>query len=418
MSRRRVVITGLGTVNPIGNSVEAYWEGLKSGTSGIGPITHFDASELPCQIAGEVKEFDPTEFMEHKDARRAARSTQFAIAASTQAVADAGLPSTMPDPERAGVMIGTGIGGVDLIVHTHYILQEKGYRRLNPFQLPSGIPNIPAFQIAQVFQCLGPNNTTTTACAAGTQAIGEGAEMIRRGTADLVIAGGTEAIVFDITIAGFSAMRAVPFNYNDRPQEASRPFDAGREGFVLSEGAAILILESLEHALARGAHIYAEVGGHASSSDGFHLAALKPDGLGPVRAMRWAIEDSGLELADVDYINAHGTSTPLNDSIETLAIKNLFGEQAYNIPVSSTKSMTGHAMGAAGALEAMACTLVVSNDIIPPTINYETPDPECDLNYVPNGAIEQKVNVALSNSFGLGGQNACLVIKKYNPFNN
>jgi len=418
MSNRRVVITGLGTVNPMGNSVDVYWEGLKSGTSGIGRITNFDASDLPCQIAGEVKDFDPTEYMDRKDARRAARSTQFALAATMQAVADAGLPSTMPEPERVGVMIGTGVGGVEKIILTDHVLHEKSYRQLNPFQMPAGIPNIPAFQIAQVYQCLGPNNTTTTACAAGTQAVGEGVEMIRRGAADIVISGGTEAIVFHLTIGGFSAMRAIPFNYNDKPEKASRPFDADREGFVLSEGAAILVLEELDHALNRGARIYAEVAGHASSSDAFHVAALKPDGLGPVRAMRWAIENAGLELDDIDYINAHGTSTALNDSIETLAIKKLFGERAYQIPVSSTKSMTGHAMGAAGALEAIACTLVVDNDIIPPTINYETPDPECDLDYVPNEARNKEVKSALSNSFGLGGQNACLVINKYVQNNN
>ena len=413
MSQRRVVITGLGTVNPIGNSIEDYWEGLKSGTSGIGRITNFDASDFPCQIAGEVKDFDPKEYMDHKDARRAARSTQFAIAATTQAVADAGLPSTMPEPERTGVMIGTGVGGVEQIIWTDHILREKSYRRLNPFQMPAGIPNIPAFQIAQAFQCLGPNNTTATACAAGTLAVGDGTEMIRRGAADIVISGGTEAIVFDVTIAGFCAMRAIPFNYNDNPEKASRPFDANREGFVLSEGAAILVLEDLDHALNRGARIYAEVAGHASSSDGYHVAALKPDGLGPVRAMRWAVEDAGLELNDVDYINAHGTSTTLNDSIETLAIKKLFGERAYQIPVSSTKSMTGHAMGAAGALEAIACTLVVAHDIIPPTINYETPDPECDLNYVPNEASISNLHTIQEISVDLGGQNACLVVKKY-----
>jgi 3-oxoacyl-[acyl-carrier-protein] synthase II len=415
MERQRIVITGLGTVNPLGNSVGAYWDGLVAGKSGIGKITNFDASDLPCQIAGEVKDFDPSEYMDHKEARRAARSTQFAIAAATQAIADAGLPSIMPDPERAGVMIGTGVGGIEQIIFSDHVLRERTYRRMNPFQMPSGIPNIPAFQIAQIFQCLGPNNTTTTACAAGTQAVGEGAEMIRRGVADIVIAGGTEAIVFDLTIAGFSAMRALPFNYNDHPQEASRPFDAAREGFILSEGSAMLVLESLEHALDRGARIYAEFGGHASSSDGFHMAALKPDGLGPLRAMRWAVEDAGLDLADVDYINAHGTSTPLNDSIETLAIKNLFGEGAYYIPISSTKSMIGHPMGAAGALEAMACVLTIANSVIPPTINYQTPDPECDLNYVPNVALQQEVHVTLSNSFGLGGQNACLVLKKYQP---
>lgn len=418
MSRRRVVITGLGTINPLGNNVKEYWEGLKAGISGINRITRFDASELPCQIAGEVKDFDPLLYFDRKAVRRVPLSTQFAIAAAQEAVEDAGLPQTMPEPERAGVLFGTGVGGVDLIIGTYEVLQNKGHRRLNPFHLPAGIPNIPAFQIAERFQCLGPNNTTTTACAAGTQAVGEGAELIRRNAADIVIAGGCEAIIFDIAIAGFGAMRAVPFNYNDRPQEASQPFDANREGFVLSEGSAALVLEYLEHALDRGAKIYAEVVGHSSSSDAYHLAALKPDGSGPSRAMRWAIEDAGLELPDVDYINAHGTSTPLNDATETLAIKNVFGELAYNIPISSTKSMIGHAMGASGAMEAIVCALVVNNDLIPPTINYHTPDPECDLNYVPNKLLAKEVKVALSNSFGLGGQNACLVIKKYNQSDN
>jgi len=298
-------------------------------------------------------------------------------------------------------------------LYANNVMQTQGFKRMNPYHVPSGIPNMPAFQIAKEFQCLGPNNTTATACAAGTLAVGEGTEMIRRGSADIVIAGGTEAIVVEFVIAAFSVMRALPFNYNDQPQKASRPFDASREGFVLSEGAGALILEELDHALERGAPIYAEVAGHASSSDGYHLAALKPDGLGPSRAMRWALQDADVQTQDVDYINAHGTSTPLNDAVETLAIKNVFGDDAYNIPVSSTKSMIGHAMGAAGAMEAIACTLAIRHDLIHPTINYETPDPECDLNYVPNEALAIKVDVALSNSFGLGGQNACLVLKKY-----
>jgi 3-oxoacyl-(acyl-carrier-protein) synthase len=273
---------------------------------------------------------------------------------------------------------------------------------------------MPAFLIAQEFQCLGPNNTTTTACAAGTQAVGEAAELIRRGAADVVITGGAEAIVLGLAIGGFSAMRALAFSYNDRPQAASRPFDAQREGFVLSEGAAALVVESLEHAQGRGARIYAEVAGHASSSDAYDIAALHPEGLGPIRAMRWALQSAGIQPEDVDYINAHGTSTPLNDKTETLAIKKVFGEAAYDVAISSTKSMMGHAMGASGALEAVACTLAIANGILPPTINYENPDPECDLYYVPNHAVEQKVKYALSNSFGLGGQNACLVLKSVN----
>jgi 3-oxoacyl-[acyl-carrier-protein] synthase II len=413
MERPRVVITGMGTVNPLGLSVETYWEGLLNGRSGIGKITRFDASDLPCQIAGEIPGFDPCEYMDRKTARRIPRVSQLALAASQQAVKDAGLPSTMPDPERAGVMFGTAVGGMDQIVAAYGFLATKGHKRLSPFKLPSAIPNIPAFLIAQKYQCLGPNNTTSTACAAGTQAIGDGLEMIRRGAADIVIAGGSEAIVIDLVIAAFSVMRAIPFNYNDRPQAASRPFNADREGFVLAEGTAVFVLEELEHAMERGARIYAEVSGQSSSSDAYHVAALKPDGSGPTRAMRWALEDAHVGPEDVDYINAHGTSTQVNDSVETLAIKNVFGERAYNIPISSTKSMIGHAMGASGALEAVACTLAIQNSWIPPTINYETPDPECDLNYVPNQALNQTVDVALSNSFGLGGQNACLVLKSF-----
>jgi len=413
MERTRVVITGLGTVNPLANSIEEFWQGLQAGKSGITTITHFDASELPCRIAGEVKDFDPLDYLDRKTARRLPRSTQLAVAAAHQAIEDAGLPLTMPEPERSGVMFGTGVAGMDSILYANNVMQTQGFKRMNPYHVPSGIPNMPAFQIAKEFQCLGANNTTATACAAGTLAVGEGTEMIRRGAVDIVIAGGAEAIVVELVIAAFSVMRALPFNYNDQPQKASRPFDAGREGFVLSEGAGALVLEELDHALERGAPIYAEVAGQASSSDGYHLAALKPDGLGPSRAMRWALLDAGVQPQDVDYINAHGTSTPLNDAVETLAIKNVFGDDAYKIPVSSTKSMIGHAMGAAGAMEAIACALAIRHDLIHPTINYETPDPECDLNYVPNEALARKVDVALSNSFGLGGQNACLVLKKY-----
>jgi 3-oxoacyl-[acyl-carrier-protein] synthase II len=413
MNRPRVVITGLGTINPLAHSVEGYWEGLINGRSGIDRITQFDPSELPCQIAGEVKDFDPHDYLDRKTVRRLSRSTHLAVAAARQAVDDAGLPSTMPEPERVGVLFGTGVAGVDLILEVNNVLETKGYRRMNPYHLPAGIPNIPSFQIAQLFQCLGPNNTIATACAAGTQSVGEGAEWIRRGAADIVIAGGAEAIILPVAIGSFSVMHAIPVNYNNQPQAASRHFDKKREGFVLAEGAGALILEELDHALERGAQIYAEILGHASSSDAYHIAAIKPDGLGPSRAMRWAIENANLRPDEIDYINAHGTSTALNDSIETRAIKNVFGEHAYKLPVSSIKSMTGHAMGAAGALEAIACALTVQYNIIPPTINYQYPDPECDLNYVPNKALKKNVDTALSNSFGLGGQNACLVIGKY-----
>ena len=414
MGQHRVVITGLGAITPLGCSVNEYWDGLTHGRSGIRKISLFDAGHLPCQIAGEVPDFDPSLYMDRKTARRMPHSSQFAVAAAGQAIADAGLRVPLEDPERTGVYFGTAVGGMDHLTIATEIYDTKGYDRMPPLQLPSGIPNIPAFLIAQVFQCLGMNNTTSTACAAGTQAVGEGSEWIRRGASDVVVAGGTEAIVMGLAIGGFSVMRALPFDYNDNPEAASRPFDALRQGFVLSEGSAALILESLEHAQARGARIYAEVAGHSSSSDAYDLAALQPEGLGPSRAMRWALENAGIQPEQVDYINAHGTSTPLNDKTETLAIKRVFGEAAYDVTISSTKSMMGHAMGASGALEAVACTLAIYNGIIPPTINYENPDPECDLFYTPNEPITRKVNVALSNSFGLGGQNACLVLKSIN----
>jgi 3-oxoacyl-[acyl-carrier-protein] synthase II len=414
MDQSRVVITGLGAMTPLGCSVGEYWQGLIQGRSGIGKITHFDPSELPCHIAGEVPEFDPNEFMDRKNARRMPRASQMAVGAARQAIADAGLSDPVPEMERTGVFFGTAVGGLDRLDESGDIYRTKGYSRMPPLYLPSGIPNVPAFLIAPEFQCLGPNNTTSAACAAGTQAVGEGAEWIRRGAADVVIAGGTEAIVFGLVMAAFSAMRALPVDFNDRPDAASRPFDALRQGFVLSEGAAALVLESLEHAQARGARIYAEVAGHASSSDGYDLAALQPEGLGPIRAMRWALENAGVQPREVDYINAHGTSTPLNDRTETLAIKDVFGEAAYDVPISSTKSMMGHAMGASGALEAIACTLAIYHGLIPPTINYENPDPECDLFYTPNQALSRKVDVAMSNSFGLGGQNACLVLRSVN----
>jgi beta-ketoacyl-acyl-carrier-protein synthase II len=414
MHQQRVVITGLGAMTPLGCSVGEYWQGLIQGRSGIGKITHFDPSDLPCHIAGEVPEFDPNEFMDRKNARRMPRASQMAVGAARQAIADAGLSDPVPDVERTGVFFGTAVGGLDRLDESGDLYRTKGYSRMPPLYLPSGIPNVPAFLIAQELQCLGPNNTTSTACAAGTQAVGEGAEWVRRGAADVVIAGGTEAIVFGLVMAAFSAMRALPVDYNDRPEEASRPFDALRQGFVLSEGAAVLVLESLEHAQKRGARIYAEVAGHASSSDGYDLAALQPEGLGPSRAMRWALQNAGVQPGEVDYINAHGTSTTLNDRTETMAIKDVFGEAAYDVVISSTKSMMGHAMGASGALEAIAATLAIYNNLIPPTINYENPDPECDLFYTPNQALSRKVDIAMSNSFGLGGQNACLVLRSYN----
>lgn len=413
MNRRRVVITGLGAITVLGSSVQMFWDGLVHGRSGIRKITQFDASNLPCQIAGEIPDFEAANFMDRKEARRMPRSAQIALAAAKQAVADAGLPEKMPDPERAGVVYGTAIGGLDRSAEGIITLRSQGVDKVNPFTVPGGIPNLSAFYISREFQILGPNSTIVTACATGTQAVGEAAEFIRRGVADIVVTGGVEGLIQDFSIGGFCAMRALPVNYNDDPTRASRPFDAKREGFIFSEGAAALVVEELDHALARGAHIYAEVVGHASSGDAYHVAAPEPEAAGPIRAMRWALADAGLPPTAVDYINAHGTSTPLNDATETRAIKAVFGEHAYKLAVSSTKSMTGHAMGASGALEAIVCALTLHNGLIHPTINYENPDPECDLDYVPNQARPQAVNVTLSNSFGLGGQNACLVLKRY-----
>jgi beta-ketoacyl-acyl-carrier-protein synthase II len=413
MNKQRVVVTGLGAITPLGASVQQFWAGLLNGVSGVRCISHFDASNLPCQIAGEIPDFDAELFMERKEARRMGRGAQIALAAAIQAAQDAGLPEKLPDPERSGIAFGTGMGGLDIIDENVKVLRSKGYERVSPFAIPGGIPNLAAFAISQKLGIIGPTVTVATACATGTQAIGEGVEFIRRGWADVVITGGTEALVNDFAIAGFIAMRALPTSFNHCPARASRPFDMHREGFVFSEGAGVLVLESLEHAVRRGAHIYVEIAGHASSADGYHLAALDPEAAGPIRAMRWALQDAGVSSDEVDYINAHGTSTKINDFTETRAIKAVFGERAYSIPISSTKSMIGHAMGGAGALETIASILTLYHGLIPPTINYDTPDPELDLDYVPNIMRRADLNVALKNSFGLGGQNACLVLRDY-----
>ena len=409
---RRVAITGLGVITALGSWIPEFWDHLLAGHSGIRRITQFDPAGLPCQIAGEIPAFDATDFISVKEARRMSRASQVALGAAHRALADSGLPSPFADPERVGVSFGTAIGGLERVEEGIRMLRTQGLAKVSPFAIPSGIPNMPAFYISSVFGAVGPSLTITTACATGTQAVGEGTELIRSGRADIVVAGGAEALIEDYALAGFAAMRALPTSYNDDPTRASRPFDARREGFVFSEGAASLILERLDLALARGAHIYAEVAGHASSGDGFHVAAPDPSAAGPIRTMRWALQDAGLAPGDVNYINAHGTSTPANDAVETLAIKALFGDAAFRIPVSSTKSMIGHAMGASGAIEAVVCALTIEHDMIHPTINYEFPDPECDLDYVPNEPRPAAVKVALSNSFGLGGQNACLVLKQ------
>ncbi len=412
MTRRRVVITGIGAVTPLGSNVNLLWEGLMAGRSGIRRITQFDPGDMPCQIAGEIPDFEVEQYMDRKEARRVPRVVQIALATALQAVRDAGLPETMADPERSSVVYGTAIGGLDRIDEGIQVLRTGGYSKINPFTIPAGIANTPAFMIAKQFQCLGPNSTVVTACAAGTQAVGEAAEYIRRGACDVVITGGTESLIRDFSIGGFCAMRALPLNYNSCPELASRPFDAHREGFIFSEGSASLVLESLEHAQARGAHIYVEVLGYSSSADGFHMAAPDPDAAGPTRAMIWALQDAGLSAEQIDYVNAHGTSTPLNDETETRALKKVFGENAYHLQISSTKSMLGHAMGASGAIEAVICSLVINRGWIPATINYENPDPQCDLDYVPNTPRQRIVNTTLSNSFGLGGQNACLILKR------
>lgn len=411
MTQPRVVVTGLGAITPLGSSVASFWSGLLDGRSGVRKITLFDPGELPCQIAGEVPDFRPKDFMEKKLTRRVSRSSQMALAATVQAIEDAGLPEPLPQPKRAGIVYGTAIGGLESFVDGIEVFHRRGLRYVSPFVLPGGIPNLSAHLISMRFQCLGPTLTLTTACATGTQTVGEGAKLIQRGDADTVIVGGTEALVRDFSIAGFSAMRALPTNYNDAPEKASRPFDTEREGFIFSEGAGTLVLERLEHAQHRGARIHAEVMGYASSADGYHIAAPHPEGEGAIRAMESALEDAALLPAEIDYINAHGSSTPLNDVMETKAIKAVFGQRAYQIPISSTKSMIGHPMGASGTLEAIACIRTIQENKVHPTINLENPDPECDLDYVPHHAREVSVTTTLSNSFGLGGQNACLVLR-------
>ena len=411
-SHRRAVITGVGVTTPLGSNVEAFWQGLLDGRSGIRKIQRFDVRDLPCQIAGEIPDFEATDHIPAKEARRMSRSSQIALAAVQMAVADAGLEEPLAEPERVGVSVGTGMGGLDRAVAGARIFWEHGVNKVNPFTLPAAAPNMSAFHVADRFGALGPSKSIVTACATGTQTVGEAAEMVRTGRADVVLTAGTEALIHDFSLAGFAAMRALPTHYNDDPERASRPFDNDREGFVFSEGAAGMVIESLENAQKRGVHIYAEVVGHASSSDAFHMTAPDPSGAGALRAMRWALEDAQISPDEVDYINAHGTSTPANDAVETLAIKLLFGEQAYEIPISSTKSMIGHPMGASGAIEAVVSALTIDRGAIHPTINLENPDPDCDLDYVPREAREADVRVVLSNSFGLGGQNACLVLKK------
>jgi 3-oxoacyl-[acyl-carrier-protein] synthase II len=383
-----------------------------AGESGIGSVTQFDPSDLPCKIAGEIPDFDDHDYIDPKSARRMSRASRLGLVAAIKAIEDSGFSNPMPEPDRTGVYFGTAIGGWDRGYEGIETLHTRGLARVNPFVLPATLPNMVSFHVSQVTGAAGPNTTITTACATGTQTIGEAAQTIRNDRADVIVAGGTEAIILHFIMAGFCAMRALPTSYNEHPSKASRPFDADREGFVLSEGAACVILESLKHARSRNAHIYAEISGFASSSDAYHITAPDPSGEGAIRTMRLALQDADMLTDDIDYINAHGTSTPANDATETVAIKKLFGEKAYQIPISSTKSMIGHAMGASGTIEAIASILTINNDEIHPTINYENPDPELDLDYVPNVGRAAHVDNVLSNSFGLGGQNACLVISR------
>lgn len=410
--RVRVVVTGLGAVTPLGNDVPTSWKALTEGHSGVGPITHFDASALATQIAAEVKAFEPKEHFGHKEARRLDRFVQFAVVSVEEAIADAGLIINESNSEQIGVVIGTGIGGIGTMVSQVKVLEKHGPRRVSPFLIPMILPDSAAGQVAITFGIKGPNMAVTTACATSLNAIGEAAEMIRRGFIHTAICGGSEAATLPLTVAAFNVM-GVLSTRNGEPQRACRPFDAQRDGFVIGEGAAILVLERLEEAQTRGARIYGEVIGYGSSADAYHMAAPAVDGAGAAQAMRMALSDAGLTPRDVDYINAHGTGTALNDVSETVAIKSVFGDHAYKVAVSSTKSMTGHLLGAAGAIEAIACLQALKTGLISPTINYEHPDPECDLDYVPNEARSANPRVAMSNSFGLGGHNACLVFRKF-----
>ena len=409
--QRRVVVTGLGAVTPLGNDVPTTWSKLIAGESGIDRITLFDPSPFTVQIAGEVKNFDPLNYVEKKDARRMDRNVQFAVAAAREAVADAGLSISPCNAERVGVIVGSAVGGIRTMLDQQKVLEERGPTRVSPFFLQNLIPDTASGQVAIYLGAKGPNMAVVSACATGGHALGEAAETIRRGDADVIIAGGTEAAIVPLVLAGFTVMRALATGDGGPPAAACRPFDRTRQGFVMSEGCAILVLEELEHARRRGARIYAELVGYGSSNDAFDLAAPAEQGEGIAQAMRMALRKAGLCPEDVDYINAHGTATPLNDKYETAAVKAVFGEHAYRLAMSSTKSMTGHMMGAAGAVEAMACVLAITHGIIPPTINYRYPDPDCDLDCVPNQARRQTVRVALSDSMGLGGHNSCLIFR-------
>lgn len=410
--KRRVVITGVGLVTPLGIGVEASWKAALEGKVGVGHITHFDASLLPVRIAAEVKGFDPADYVEIKEIKKMDRFIHFAIAAATMAVEDSGLTINQDNAERVGVVIGAGMGGLPAIEHYHRAYLERGYKRISPFFIPMLIINLASGNVSIKFGAKGPNSAAVTACATGSHSIGDAFKIIQRGDADVMIAGGTESVITPLGIGGFAVMKALSTR-NDEPEKASRPFDADRDGFVMGEGAGVIILESLENAVARGARIYAEIIGYGMSSDAYHITTPAPEGEGAARCMKAALRDANIEPESVNYINAHGTSTKYGDELETSAIKTVFGEHAYKLCVSSTKSMTGHLLGASGGVEAVFSILSIYNNIVPPTMNLENPDPECDLDYVPNKAKQMDVECAMSNSFGFGGTNACLLFKKY-----
>jgi len=413
MAKRRIVITGLGVISPVENDVESFWQALLAGKSGIGPITTFDSSAFDSQIAGEVKSFDPLKYMDSKEAKRMEKFAQFAVAASKQAVSDAKLDLSRENTERIGVLIGCGIGSLRIVEQEYKTYLEKGPSRITPFMVPLMIVNEAAGQVSILLGLKGPNSCVTTACASGSNAIGDAFRMIQYGDADIMLAGGTESSITHLGVGGFCSLKALS-RKNDTPEKASRPFDKLRDGFVIGEGAGVVILEELEHALKRNAKIYAEMAGYGMSADAYHMTAPDPSGSGAQRAMQSALSDAGLKPEEIHYINAHGTSTALNDKIESLAIKNTFGAYAHKVAISSTKSMTGHLLGAAGGVEFVVCCLSIRDSVAHPTINQEVSDPECDLDYVPNISRKMKINTALSNSLGFGGHNATLIAKKFN----
>ncbi|GLF90953.1 3-oxoacyl-ACP synthase [Bacillus australimaris] len=411
MDKKRVVVTGLGALTPLGNDVESTWKNALAGVSGVGPITRVDSSEYTAKVAAELKDFNIEDYMEKKEARKMARFTQYAVVAAQKALEDSRLEITDEIAPRVGVWVGSGIGGLETFEEQFEVYSNKGARRVSPFFVPMMIPDMATGQISIALGAKGVNSCTVTACATGTNSIGDAFKVIQRGDADAMITGGTEAPLTKMSFAGFCANKAL--STNPDPDTASRPFDKNRDGFVMGEGAGIIVLEELEHALKRGATIYAEIVGYGSTGDAYHITAPAPNGEGGVRAMKEAIRDAGLSVEEIDYINAHGTSTPYNDKFETMAIKEVFGEHANQLAISSTKSMTGHLLGAAGGVEAIFSVLAIKDSVIPPTINLETPDEECDLDYVANEARSKEVNIALSNSLGFGGHNATIIFKKY-----